>query len=484
MSGMTVPQRPHRENDAGSAAFDAEAFRRDGHAVIDWIAEYWQSLPRRPVLSSVAPGEVAGQLPAAAPTAPESLTAILADIDRVILPGLTHWQHPSFFAYFPANASAPSILGELLSAGLGVQGMLWATSPAATELEAVAVEWLRDLLGLPDRFCMGGPGGGMIQDSASSGLLCCLVAARERSAATVAGQPVVYCSSDAHSSVAKGARIAGFPADALRRIETDADGRMCPQRLAAALAEDRMAGRSPCFVVATVGTTPRGAIDPVAEIGAIARRHGAWLHVDAAWAGTAAICPEFRETIVAGADAADSWGTNPHKWMLVNFDCHCLWIADHRALGGALSIKPEYLRTAAGDSGAVVDYSDWQIPLGRRFRALKLWMVLRMTGAGALQERVRDHVAWTAEFARLVAGHPSFELLSPQSLALTTFALRAGDAATADLLAAVNRSGRAFFSHSRVAGRYAIRMAVGSTLTRRADVLAAWEVVAAAAPRG
>lgn len=475
---------PDRWPGAGGPPFDPERFRREGRVVIDWIADYWASLPGRPVMPDVEPGEVAARLPAAAPETPESLAAVLDDLDRIIVPGLTHWQHPGFFAYFPANASGPSILGELLSAGLGIQGMLWTTSPAASELEGVVVDWLRQLLGLPDRFCLGGDGGGMIQDSASSGLLCCLVAARERAAARGTGQRIVYASSDAHSSVVKGAKIAGFPPAAIRRIDTDGTGRLRPDLLEAAMRDDAAAGQIPCFVVATVGTTARGAIDPVEAIGAIARRHGAWLHVDAAWAGTAAICPELRPRIVDGAELADSWGTNPHKSMLVNFDCHCLWIASRHSLASALTTKPDYLRTAVGDAGAVVDYSDWQVPLGRRFRALKLWMVLRMIGAEALRQRVRDHVAWTAEFTDLVAADPAFEILSSPSLALVTFALRAGDEATAGLLARVNRAGPVFFSHARVGGRLAIRMAVGGTLTGRADLLDAWRLISAMSRAG
>ena len=478
---MPKPGDSARLPRASGLPFDPEAFRREGRVVIDWIADYWASLPDRPVLSDVEPGEIAARLPAAAPEAPESLAAVLGDLDRIIVPGLTHWQHPGFFAYFPANASAPSILGELISAGLGIQGMLWTTSPAASELEGVVVDWLRQLLGLPDRFRLGGDGGGMIQDSASSGLLCCLVAARQRAAANATGQRIVYASADAHSSVVKGAKIAGFLPAAIRRIDTDGAGRLRPDLLGAAMRDDSAAGRVPCFVVATVGTTARGAIDPVEAIGAIARLHGAWLHVDAAWAGTAAICPELRSRIVDGADLADSWGTNPHKSMLVNFDCHCLWIASRQALASALTTKPDYLRTAVGDAGAVVDYSDWQVPLGRRFRALKLWMVLRMIGAESLRQRVRDQVAWTAEFADLVAADPAFEILSPPSLALVTFALRAGDEATAELLARVNLAGSVFLSHARVSGRYAIRLAVGGTLTSRADVLSGWGVIAAAA---
>ena len=476
-----------------AAAFDAERFRREGRAVIDWLADYWQSLPEKPVLSQVEPDGVRSQLPTHAPEQPESLDAVLADIDRIIVPGLTHWQHPGFFGYFPANASSPSILGELLSAGLGVQGMLWATSPACTELETHTLDWLRELLGLPERFASHAPaaapgthGGGVIQDSASSGLLCTLVAARERATALATNargvqqgdRPlVVYASVDAHSSVEKGAMIAGIGRDWVRRIPTNARGEMDAAALARIMDDDARAGRVPCFVVATVGTTACGGIDPVPGIATAARRHGAWLHVDAAWAGAAAVCPEYRGPIVAGAEQADSWGFNPHKWLLVNFDCHALWVADRGPLIRALATRPEYLRNRATETGGVIDYSDWQVPLGRRFRALKLWMTLRMIGAEPLRQRIRDHVNWAAEFAGWLQADPRFELLREPSLSLVTFALRAGDEATAALQESVNRSGSAFLSHARVAGRHALRLAIGGTLTDRETVANAWDLV-------
>jgi aromatic-L-amino-acid decarboxylase len=464
-------------------AFDPERFRREARAVVDWIADYWADLESRPVAPRVEPGSVRAALPAAAPEEPEPLAAVLADLERIIVPGLLHWQHPSFFGYFPASASGPSILGELLAAGLGVQGMLWATSPACTELETHCVEWLRHLLGLPERFAAAGRGGGVIQDSASSGVLCAIVAARDRAAAGPNAEPLTaYCSADAHSSVEKGLRIAGIGAERLRRIPVDAAGAMDAAALAAALDADAAAGRRPCFIAATVGTTACGAFDPVPAIAAAAARHAAWLHVDAAWAGTAALCPELRGPIVAGADRADSWGFNPHKWMLVNFDCHVLWVADRGPLVRALSMKPEYLRNAATESGAVIDYSDWQVPLGRRFRALKLWLTLRMLGAEALRRHVRDHVAWAREFAALVAADPRFDLLGEPSLSLVCFALRDGDAATAALLERVNAGGTAFLTHARVSGRYAVRLAIGGPLTERRHVLAAWRTIAAAVP--
>ena len=468
-------------------AFDPERFRREARAVVDWIADYWATLESRPVQSPVGPGDVRARLPAHAPERPEPLAAVLADLDRVIVPGLTHWQHPSFFAYFPASASGPSILGELLAAGLGVQGMLWSTSPACTELETHVLDWLRVLLGLPDRFAGAGSGGGVIHDSASSGLLCALLAARERTTSrhtnrhgvSQADHPLVaYASADAHSSFEKGARIAGLGSQWARRIPTDGHGRMDPRELAAAMDADSAAGRMPCFVCATVGTTASGAIDPVPEIAAVAARHAAWLHVDAAWAGAAAICPEFRPPLVAGAAAADSWGFNPHKWLLVNFDCHALWVADRRPLLEALAVRPDYLHNAASESGDVIDYSDWQVPLGRRFRALKLWLVLRMIGGESLRARIREHVAWAREFAGWVAVDQRFELVATPSLSLVCFALRAGDAASRALLDRLNAGGTAFLSHATIQGRFAIRLAVGGALTERRHVAAVWEAVA------
>jgi aromatic-L-amino-acid decarboxylase len=468
-------------------AFDPERFREEGRAVIDWIADYWATLASRPVSPAAAPGDVRSHLPPHAPESPEPLADVLDDLDRIIAPALLHWQHPAFFGYFPASAGGPSILGELLSAGLGVQGMLWATSPACTELETHVLDWLRDLLGLPEKFASRGAGGGVIQDSASSGVLVALVAARERATALAGNRTgltqderplVAYASLDAHSSVEKAVGIAGIGREWLRKIPLDAVGRMDAAALATAMDEDQAAGRIPFFVVATVGTTASGAVDPVAEIAAIAGRHSAWLHVDAAWAGAAAICTEFRGPLVAGANHADSWGFNPHKWLLVNFDCHVLWVADRRPLVAALSMKPDYLRNRATESGSVIDYCDWQVPLGRRFRALKLWMTLRMLGAEALRTHIRRHVAWAGEFAELVAGDRRFDLLLPPNLSLVCFALKDGDDATQALLDGVNATRQAFLTQARVSGRLAIRLAVGGATTTRDDVVATWRRIA------
>ena len=470
-----------------SVPFDPERFRAEGRAVIDWIADYWATVETLPVMPHVEPGWVRAQLPDRAPERPEPLAAVLADLDRVIVPGLAHWQHPAFFGWFPASTSGPSILGELLAAGLGVQGMLWATSPACTELETHVLDWLLALVGLPERFASTGPGGGVILDSASSGTLCTLVAARERAARRAGGghgpaRPLVaYASAEAHSSVEKAVRIAGLGGDGLRRIPVDDHDRMDAAALGRAMDADAAAGRVPGFVVATVGTTAAGGVDPVPGIAAAAARHGAWLHVDAAWAGGAAICPELRGPLVAGAEGADSWGFNPHKWLLVNLDCHALWVADRGPLVRALSVTPEYLRNAASEGGGVIDYRDWQVPLGRRFRALKLWLTLRMLGGEFLRRHVRDHVAWAAEFAGWVRADRRFRLLREPSLGLVCFALAAGDEASRGLLERINAGGSACLSHARIDGRYALRLAVGGAQTRRRDVAALWDRLAAPA---
>ncbi len=457
-------------------------FRRHGHALVDWIAAYLEDVERHPVQSSVEPGEIRRLLPASPPPTPEPFEAIVSDLDRVVVPGLTHWQHPRFFAYFPANVSYPSVLGELVAAGLGVQGMSWATSPACTELEQTMVDWMAELLGLPQRFRFSGAGGGVIQDSASSATLCAILAARERVTdghANEIGTPgglVAYTTDHAHSSVEKGIRIAGIGSENLRYIPVDAAFALRPDVLAAAIAEDRAAGRTPFLVVATAGTTSSLAFDPVPALADICAREGLWLHVDAAMAGSAALCPELR-WVNAGLEGADSYCTNPHKWMGVNFDCDLFYVADREPLLRALSILPEFLRTAAGDSGAVVDYRDWQIPLGRRFRALKLWFVLRADGVGPAQAMIRRHVGLARELAGWVAADERFALAAPPSLGLVCLRLVAGDAATDALVEAANATGRALFSRTVLGGKSALRFSIGGRTTERRHVEEGWAVL-------
>jgi aromatic-L-amino-acid decarboxylase len=455
---------------------DSEEFRRAGHALIDWIADYRERVETLPVQARVEPGSVREQLPAAPPEFPEPFDAILADLDRVVLPGVTHWQSPSFFAYFPANASLPSVLGELASAGLGVQGMLWATSPACTELETHVLDWVVDLLDLPAAF----RGNGVIQDSASSATLCALLAARERAGAT--GDLSVYASTQAHSSVEKGLRVAGFPTSALRLIDVDATYALRPDVLARLVAEDRAAGRRPCAVVATVGTTSSTAIDPLPAVGELCERENLWLHVDAAYAGSAAVCPELRR-LHDGLEFADSYVVDAHKWLLTNFDCSCFYVSDRGPLLRALSILPEYLRHAQTGTGAVIDYRDWHVPLGRRFRALKLWFVLRTYGREGLQAHIRHGVTLAQEFATWVNESPDWEVVAPVPLSLVCFRHTSDDATNEAILNTVNQSGTAYLSHTKLNGQYVLRLAIGAPETRLEHVAAAWDALNKAAAR-
>ena len=459
-----------------------EEFRRHGRAVVDWIADYYERVESLPVLSHAEPGEIRASLPPEAPARGEGFEAILADVERCILPGITHWQSPNFFAFFPANSSGPAVLGELLSAGLGVQGMLWATSPACTELETHVLDWLVDMMGLPGRFKSDSAGGGVIQDSASGASLTALLAARERATGYggnekgLEGRLVAYASSQTHSSVEKAVKIAGLGRDNLHVIEVDDRFAMRPQTLARKIEEDRRAGRIPCFVCATVGTTSSNAMDPLPEIGPICREQGLWLHVDAAMSGTAALCPEFRH-ILDGLELADSYCFNPHKWMFTNFDCDCFFVADQAALIRTLSVLPEYLRNQATESGAVIDYRDWGIPLGRRFRSLKLWFVIRHYGVEGLRHHVREHVRLAQEFARWVEDSERFDIAAPAPLNLICFRHVGGDEINERLLERLNRSGKVYLTHTKLDDKYTLRLCVGQTYTEERHVSRAWELI-------
>jgi aromatic-L-amino-acid decarboxylase len=460
----------------------AEEFRRHGHATVDWIADYLGRVDGLPVAATVRPGEIRAQLPVVPPQSGESFTGILADVERILLPGITHWQSPRFFGFFPANHSGPSILGELLSAGLGVQGMLWATSPACTELESHMMDWMADMLGLPAHFKSSGPGGGVIQDSASSAVLCALLAARERCSGGNTnrqgcdGRLVAYASTQAHSSIEKAVRIAGLGSERLRFVDVDDRFAMRPELLAERMVRDRAAGLIPCFVSATVGTTSSNAMDPLIAIGEVCRAERVWFHVDAAMSGTAAICPEFRH-IQDGLEMADSYAFNPHKWMFTNFDCDCFYVADRQALIRALSILPEYLRNQATESGAVIDYRDWQIPLGRRFRALKLWFVIRHYGVAGLQHHIRRHVELAQSFARWIGESHEFELAAPVPLNLVCFRHKGGDDTNRGLLEALNQTGRIYLTHTILGGRFTLRFCVGQTRTEHEHVTEAWQLI-------
>ena len=466
--------------DERSFHMTAEEFRRHGHAMVDWIADYHKRIESFPVLSSVEPGQLRVSLPARPPEKGEDFTAIFSDVEKLILPGITHWQSPNFFAYFCTGASAPSVLGDLLSSGLGVQGMLWATSPACTELETHVLDWLVAMLDLPQKFLSTSTGGGVIQDTASSASLCALLAARERATNFASNQQgcdgklIAYTSSQAHSSIEKAVQIAGIGAKNLRLIGVGESFAMRPDELAKQIEADRRSGLIPCFVCATIGTTSSNAMDPISEIGRICREQNVWLHVDAAMSGTAAICPEFRNTH-AGMELADSYCFNPHKWMFTNTDCSCFYVADRKALIQSLSVVPEYLRNKASDAGTVIDYRDWQIPLGRRFRSLKLWFVIRQYGVEGLQYHIREHVKLAQQFAQWVRDDERFELAAPVPLNLICFRHKRGDEANQKIMDRLNRSGDLYLTHTKLQNKITLRLCIGQEDTQTRHVEKAWK---------
>ncbi|HUK75978.1 MAG TPA: pyridoxal-dependent decarboxylase [Thermoleophilia bacterium] len=458
-------------------------FRRLGHELIDWLADYREGVADLPVMSRVRPGDVAARLPAEPPLRGDGLGAVIDDLNATVLPGITHWNHPGFFAYFPSNTDLSSVLADLVSSGLGAQGMSWQTSPAATEVEDVVMDWLRRMVGLPGTFS------GVIHDSASTATLCALLCARER--ATGFGQNhgglqsqaaplVVYASDQAHSSVAKAALLAGFGTDNLRLVESDDDYAMRADLLDAAVREDRAAGRVPCAVVATIGTTATTALDPLREVALVAGRDGLWLHVDAALAGSAMICPEYR-WMWDGIEAADSLVFNPHKWLGAGFDLSAYYVRDAQHLVRVMSTDPSYLRTA--QDGLVRNLRDWGIPLGRRFRALKLWFVIRDSGVEGLQGRVRRDVENAQWLTRQIDAAPEWERLAP--VPLQTVCVRhvparlSGDddglaVHNLGIADAINRLGRSYLTPAVVKERQLLRVSIGAQATEREHVAALW----------
>lgn len=478
---------PHDTLPTRSTDMDPEEFRRYAHEVVDRIADYLADPTRWPVLARVTPGELRRALPVSPPSSPEPMEEILADVERVVLPATTHWNHPGFLGYFGITGSGPGILGEMWAAALNVNAMLWRTGPAATELEEVALDWLRQLLGLPEGF------EGTINDTASSSTLYALAAAREAAGLGVREHGIagradvprlrVYCSEEAHSSVDKAALTLGLGLEGTARIPTDDALRMDVDALADAIRRDRAAGILPIAVVATVGTTSTTSIDPVPEIAALCEDEGLWLHVDAAYGGALAIVPEHRD-VLAGCDRADSLVFNPHKWLFTPIDCSALYTRRPDVLERAFSLVPEYLKVPEreGEARNLMDYS---VALGRRFRALKLWFVLRAFGADGIAERLRQHVALAREFARWVDEAPDFERLAPVPMSVVNFRHHpaglddeaALDAHNAALLERVNATGEVFLSHTRVKGRYAIHLAIGNLRTTETHVHRAWELL-------
>jgi len=467
-----------------------DELRASAERALAWIAQYLEHPERHRVLPNVAPGDVRKLLPTAPPAAPESMDAILSDFERTIAPGLTHWNHPGFFGYFATSSSVPGIVGELLSAAVDVKVMLWKTSPAATELEQVVTDWLRQMLGLEKEWW------GMTTDTASMSTMLALAAAREARPELrirelgMAGRsdlPAlrVYCSEQAHSSIEKGALALGFGSANVVKIPADSLFRMRPDALHAAIEQDLAAGRLPIACVATVGTTSVASVDPVAAIAAICKRHRIWLHVDAAYAGVVAIVPE-RRSVLDGVDDADSLVVNPHKWLFTPMDCSVLYLRRPEILSGAFSLVPEYLRTREDDQ--VINYNDYGVQLGRKFRALKLWMIIRAFGVDGLAARIREHCKIAAELAKQIAATPGWEVVAPVEFGLVVFRAaptgaspEAADEATERAMHAVNATGEVFLSHTKVRGRYAIRLSIGNIRSTREHATRAWALLQKAA---
>ncbi len=460
-----------------------EEFRRQAHAVVDWIADYRQRAPTFPVLPAVEPGALRAKIPSAPPEKPEPFENVLADLDRLVMPAMTHWQHPNFFAFFPSNGELSSVLGDFVSTGLGVVGLSWQACPALTEVEEAATGWLRDMMGLAPEWK------GVIADTASTATLQALICAREKTTdyslarGGMAGQApmTVYCSEQSHSSVEKAALLAGFGRENVRKVPVDSDYAMRPGAFETAVEADLAAGIRPCAVVATAGTTATTAFDPIAKIASIARKRGLWLHVDAAMSGSAMILPEFRP-LWEGVESADSLVVNPHKWLGAACDCSVYYVRDPQHLVRVMSTNPSYLRTAMDERAT--NYRDWGIPLGRRFRALKLWFLIRSEGVEGLARRLRRDVENARWLAARVGERPRWRVLAP--VTLQTVCVRhepdglegeALDRHTLGWAERVNRSGRAYLTPALLDGRWMVRVSIGALATEREHVEALWELL-------
>jgi len=463
---------------------DSDEFRKQAHQLVDWMADYFEEVEDYPVKPDVEPGDISKQLPESAPENSESFEEMFKDFEEIIMPGMTHWESPYFMGYFPANKSYPSVLAEMLTATLGAQCMSWLTSPAATELEERMMEWLRELIGLPENFT------GVIEDTASTSTLCALLMAREQitdfgvneQGFTGTQRHTVYCSSETHSSIEKGVKIAGFGRQNLRKIPVNEDFAMRADELEKAIREDLENGYTPTAVVATIGTTGSTAIDPLKEIGEICSKYDIFLHVDAAYAGTALLLPEKR-WMNEGIEHADSFVFNPHKWMFTNFDCSAFYVQDEALLVRTFEIMPEYLKTP--EDQRVKNYRDWGIPLGRRFRALKLWFVLRSFGLEGLQEKTHHHISLTQDLKKEIEAHKDFELLAPVPLNTICFRFHPNyisdekklDELNEKLLNQIQESGKLFLTHTKLNGKYTIRIVLGNTNLEKRHVKKSWQFI-------
>ena len=459
-----------------------EQFREEGKKVIDWIADYYKNVENFPVLSQVSPGEIISSLPENPPQKGESVDAMMRDIDEKIMKGITHWQSPNFYAFFPSNTSFPSILGDLVSSGLGVQGMIWATSPAATEVETRVLDWLADIMKMPAKFKSTSTGGGVIQDTASTSALTAVIAARERATnfqsnkSGVRQKLVAYISTQTHSSLEKAVKMAGIGVDNLRLIDVDEQFAMNHELLDKQIQTDKAAGYIPFFICAALGTTSSNAVDPIREIGKIAQRENCWFHIDGAMSGTAMVCPEYRHHM-DGVELADSFVFNPHKWMFTNFDCDVFWVGNRNDLINTFSILPEYLKNKATESGAVFDYRDWHVQLGRRFRSLKLWFVIRHYGVEGLQFHIRKHIEMAQDFAQWVRQTDGFEVVVNPFFNLVCFRHKNGDDFNLKIMNKVNETGKIYFTHTKLNNRIVLRMCIAQTHTEPAHVKAAWDLI-------
>lgn len=461
-----------------------DKFRANAHELVDWMCDYMEHIDQYPVKSRVKPGDILRQLPETAPEKGESMEHIFDDFKKIILPGITHWQHPGFFAYFNANNSFPSILAEMLTATLGAQCMSWVTSPAATELEERVMQWTGKLIGLPPDFQ------GVIQDTASTATLCSLLTAREKLSDYKINEQgfhnqglfTVYCSSEAHSSIEKDVKIAGIGKNHLRKIEVDKNFAMNPQALEEEIKRDLKKGFTPLAVVAAIGTTGSTAIDPLKSIGQICQKYKLWLHIDAAYAGTALLLPE-KQWMIDGIEMADTFVFNPHKWMFTNFDCSAYFVKDKEPLIRTFEILPEYLKTK--EDQRVNNYRDWGIQLGRRFRALKLWFVIRSFGIEGLQEKIRNHIEWAKEMEKKITGSADFEMLAPVPLATLCFRYHPPDindnellnTLNALLLDILNNSNQIYMTHTKLDNRYTLRFVIGQTNLQKKHLDQAWQLI-------